>query len=85
MPRDRRALPAALLDIHRPNTTDDVEHATHRLKWDEALTLQLTLASRRRAHDEIDVTGVEAERDSALNDVENALSAFDPPVADNDQ
>ena len=43
------------------------------------------LASRRRAHDEIDVTGVEAERDFALNVVENALSAFDPPVADNDQ
>jgi ATP-dependent DNA helicase RecG len=43
------SLPAALLDIHRPTTTDDVERAAHRLKWDEALTLQLTLAARRRA------------------------------------
>jgi ATP-dependent DNA helicase RecG len=43
------SLPAALLDIHRPTTSDDVERAAHRLKWDEALTLQLTLAARRRA------------------------------------
>jgi ATP-dependent DNA helicase RecG len=42
-------LAAALLDIHRPTTMDDVERAAHRLKWDEALTLQLTLAGRRRA------------------------------------
>ena len=40
---------AALLDIHRPTTQEDVERAEHRLKWDEALTLQLTLAARRRA------------------------------------
>src|SRR5215213_3502185 len=43
------SLAAALLDIHRPTTMDDVERAAHRLKWDEALTLQLTLAGRRRA------------------------------------
>jgi ATP-dependent DNA helicase RecG len=43
------SLAAALLDIHRPTTMEDVEHAAHRLKWDEALTLQLTLAARRRA------------------------------------
>ena len=43
------SLPAALLDIHRPTSAEDVEHAGHRLKWDEALTLQLTLAARRRA------------------------------------
>ncbi|NEK57502.1 ATP-dependent DNA helicase RecG [Geodermatophilus sabuli] len=43
------SLPAALLGIHRPASTDDVEQASHRLKWDEALTLQLTLAARRRA------------------------------------
>ncbi|RZU32756.1 ATP-dependent DNA helicase RecG [Blastococcus saxobsidens] len=42
-------LASALLDIHRPTTTDDVERAEQRLKWDEALTLQLTLAARRRA------------------------------------
>ena len=43
------SLPAALLDIHRPTGTEDVERAEERLKWDEALTLQLTLAARRRA------------------------------------
>src|SRR3954469_5661622 len=55
LPDDIRArhgllsLAAAFLDVHRPTTMEDVEHATHRLKWDEALTLQLTLAARRRA------------------------------------
>src|SRR3954453_19770644 len=43
------SLPAALLDIHRPTTADDVERAAERLKWDEALILQLVLAARRRA------------------------------------
>src|SRR4051794_19120268 len=42
-------LAAALLDIHRPTTAEDVDRARHRLKWDEALILQLTLAARRRA------------------------------------
>ncbi|MBN1093575.1 ATP-dependent DNA helicase RecG [Blastococcus sp. TML/M2B] len=42
-------LAAALLDIHRPTTMEDVERAASRLKWDEALVLQLTLAARRRA------------------------------------
>jgi ATP-dependent DNA helicase RecG len=46
---DLLSLAAALLDIHRPTTTEDVERASHRLKWDEALILQLTLAARRRA------------------------------------
>jgi ATP-dependent DNA helicase RecG len=55
LPEDIRArhgllsLAAALLDIHRPTSMDDVERAADRLKWDEALTLQLTLAARRRA------------------------------------
>src|ERR671916_2099996 len=43
------SLPAALLDIHRPTSMADVERAAHRLKWDEALILQLPLAARRRA------------------------------------
>src|SRR4051812_7014857 len=50
--RERHHLPwlaAALLDIHRPTETEDVYRARHRLKWDEALVLQLTLAARRRA------------------------------------
>jgi ATP-dependent DNA helicase RecG len=42
-------LAAALLDYHRPTSLDDVRRARYRLKWDEALVLQLTLAARRRA------------------------------------
>lgn len=34
---------------HHPETPEDVERADHRLKWDEALVLQVTLAARRRA------------------------------------
>jgi ATP-dependent DNA helicase RecG len=55
LPEDLRArhgllsLPAALLDIHRPTGQDDVDRARDRLKWDEAITLQLVLAARRRA------------------------------------
>ena len=55
MPEEVRArhgllsLAAALLDVHRPTTMEDVERASERLKWDEALILQLTLAGRRRA------------------------------------
>jgi ATP-dependent DNA helicase RecG len=50
--RARHGLPslaAALLDVHRPTSADDVDRAQERLKWDEALVLQLTLAARRRA------------------------------------
>ncbi|MEX5717606.1 ATP-dependent DNA helicase RecG [Geodermatophilus maliterrae] len=55
LPEDLRArhgllsLPAALLDVHRPTSQADVERAGDRLKWDEAITLQLVLAARRRA------------------------------------
>ncbi|MGY1602997.1 ATP-dependent DNA helicase RecG [Geodermatophilus sp. SYSU D00815] len=55
LPEDVRArhgllpLAAAMLDIHRPTSAEDVERAEHRLKFDEALVLQLTLAARRRA------------------------------------
>jgi ATP-dependent DNA helicase RecG len=55
LPEDLRArhglpwLAAALLDVHRPTSMDDVRRAQERLKWDEALVLQLTLAARRRA------------------------------------
>ena len=39
----------ALVDKHRPETMEQVEQADERLKWDEALVLQVTLAARRRA------------------------------------
>ena len=42
-------LATALLHKHRPETMDQVDLADERLKWDEALVLQVTLAARRRA------------------------------------
>ena len=42
-------VPAALRAIHVPATRADVERARERLTWDEAFTLQVTLAQRRAA------------------------------------
>ncbi|KQS57864.1 ATP-dependent DNA helicase RecG [Geodermatophilus sp. Leaf369] len=39
----------AIWDKHHPETDEDVVRADERLKWDEALVLQVTLAARRRA------------------------------------
>jgi ATP-dependent DNA helicase RecG len=39
----------ALEDVHRPATEEAVWPARHRLKWDEALPLQVVLAQRRAA------------------------------------
>ncbi|MEU2349284.1 ATP-dependent DNA helicase RecG [Modestobacter sp. NPDC049651] len=50
--RDRHGLPplaTALVYKHRPESMAQVEYADERLKWDEALVLQCTLAARRRA------------------------------------
>jgi len=42
------SLPEALVAIHRPDSHSDVTRARARLKWDEALVLQVILAQRRR-------------------------------------
>jgi ATP-dependent DNA helicase RecG len=42
-------LDAALRGVHRPDTRDQWHAARHRLKWDEALGVQLALAQRRAA------------------------------------
>jgi len=50
--RERHALvdlPTALRQKHRPESQEQVDSADERLKWDEALVLQATLAGRRRA------------------------------------
>jgi len=50
--RDRHGLSGladALRGIHRPADRRDAERARRRLKWDEAFTLQVILAQRRRA------------------------------------
>ena len=45
---DLMPLADALVAIHHPESRDDVERARHRLRWDEALVLQVVLAQRRR-------------------------------------
>jgi ATP-dependent DNA helicase RecG len=42
-------LSTALRQKHRPESQEQVDEADERLKWDEALVLQATLAARRRA------------------------------------
>ncbi len=54
--REAHALPGlldALRGIHQPAGYPDVERARSRLKWDEALVLQVTLAQRRAALREV--------------------------------
>ncbi|MDX2679071.1 ATP-dependent DNA helicase RecG [Streptomyces soliscabiei] len=46
-------LPEALLKIHRPHTKADIDDARARLKWDEAFVLQVALARRRHADDQL--------------------------------
>ncbi|MFD6416935.1 helicase-related protein [Streptomyces sp. NPDC060194] len=50
------SLPEALLKIHRPGSRADVEAARDRLKWDEAFVLQVALARRRHADDQLPAT-----------------------------
>ncbi|BFU42826.1 ATP-dependent DNA helicase RecG [Krasilnikovia sp. MM14-A1004] len=40
-------LGAALREVHRPSSKEELYRARHRLKWDEAFAVQLTLAQRR--------------------------------------
>jgi ATP-dependent DNA helicase RecG len=40
-------LGTALREIHRPATKEDLYRARHRLKWDEAFAVQLTLVQRK--------------------------------------
>jgi ATP-dependent DNA helicase RecG len=42
-------LTTALRDVHRPASWDAIQAAQRRLKWDEALALQVSLAQRRLA------------------------------------
>lgn len=40
-------LPTALRDVHRPPSATALQHAQHRLRYDEAMSVQLVLARRR--------------------------------------
>ncbi|MFC4468532.1 ATP-dependent DNA helicase RecG [Streptomyces xiangluensis] len=51
--RDLLPLPEALLKIHQPRTQADCTDARARLKWDEAFVLQVALARRRHADDQL--------------------------------
>ena len=46
--RDLIDLDAALRGIHRPSSSEELDAARLRLKWDEAYVLQVALAQRRR-------------------------------------
>ncbi|WP_121162561.1 ATP-dependent DNA helicase RecG [Micromonospora pisi] len=45
--RNLIGLGTALREIHRPGTKEDLYRARHRLKWDEAFAVQLTLVQRK--------------------------------------
>ncbi|MBL7497010.1 ATP-dependent DNA helicase RecG [Frankia sp. CNm7] len=51
---------------HRPDSRGDVERAHRRLKWDEALTLQVILARRRREIQAMATTARVPRRDGIL-------------------
>jgi ATP-dependent DNA helicase RecG len=46
--RNLIGLGAALREIHRPSSKEELYSAKHRLKWDEAFAVQLTLVQRRQ-------------------------------------
>ncbi|MBA3251492.1 MAG: ATP-dependent DNA helicase RecG [Geodermatophilaceae bacterium] len=62
-------LRGALEAIHRPNSREQIAAARDRLTWDEALTLQVTLAQRRASA--ADIAGVPRRGGGGL------LTAFD--------
>ncbi|GAA4676786.1 ATP-dependent DNA helicase RecG [Phytohabitans rumicis] len=45
--RNLVGLAGALREIHRPSTKEELFRARHRLKWDEAFAVQLTLVQRK--------------------------------------
>jgi ATP-dependent DNA helicase RecG len=47
---DLPTLSQALRGVHQPTTREEANAARHRLAWDEAFTLQILLALRRREH-----------------------------------
>jgi ATP-dependent DNA helicase RecG len=46
--RNLIGLGTALTEIHRPSSKEELYRAKHRLKWDEAFAVQLTLVQRRQ-------------------------------------
>ena len=77
--RERRrliGLNAALRDIHRPRSFAALAAAQKRLKWDEALVLQVTLAQRRRQQ-AADPATPRARREDALAAAFDALLPFE--------
>jgi ATP-dependent DNA helicase RecG len=74
---ERKLLPLAeaLRGIHRPSSTDELEAARLRLKWDEAYVLQVALAQRRRAA-RLEPTPPRVRRDGGLVDAFEAALPF---------
>ncbi|WP_434597080.1 ATP-dependent DNA helicase RecG [Streptomyces sp. A5-4] len=51
--RGLTGLPDAFRKVHRPSTKADIDEARGRLKWDEAFVLQVALARRRLAENQL--------------------------------
>jgi ATP-dependent DNA helicase RecG len=76
--RERRGLiglPQAWRKIHQPESLAEVELARLRLKWDEAVTVQVTLAQRRVAQ-AVNPAFPRAVRDGGLLDAFDARLPF---------
>ncbi|HEV2635192.1 MAG TPA: ATP-dependent DNA helicase RecG [Actinocrinis sp.] len=69
-------LRTALEYMHRPQSLDQVETARERLKWDEALPLQIALARRRHAAEQLPATA-RARVTGRLLDAFDARLPFD--------
>lgn len=68
--RDGRGLvplPEALLKIHRPRDNAEIATAKDRLKWDEAFVLQVALARRRHADDQLPAVARRPSPDGLLD------------------
>ncbi|HEV7711121.1 MAG TPA: ATP-dependent DNA helicase RecG [Asanoa sp.] len=71
----RRLLPldAALREIHRPGSREDLHRARHRLKWDEAFAVQLTLVQRKRRSSALPARPRPATADGLLSTFDTRL------------
>ncbi|MBZ9642118.1 ATP-dependent DNA helicase RecG [Streptomyces sp. PSKA30] len=67
------SLPEALLKIHRPHTKADIADARDRLKWDEALVLQVALARRRHADAQLPAVARKPKPDGLLTAFDDRL------------
>ncbi|GIF50892.1 ATP-dependent DNA helicase RecG [Asanoa ferruginea] len=66
-------LDTALREIHRPGSREDLHRARHRLKWDEAFAVQLTLVQRKRRSSALPARPRPATADGLLSTFDTRL------------